>query len=78
MKCCSRRASPPNRLELEITETALIKDMARTLATLRQLKILGVHIVMDDFGTGYSSLSNLRAFPFDKIKIYRSLIKFRR
>jgi diguanylate cyclase (GGDEF)-like protein/PAS domain S-box-containing protein len=65
----------PNRLELEITETALIKDMARTLATLRQLKILGVHIVMDDFGTGYSSLSNLRAFPFDKIKIYRSLIK---
>jgi diguanylate cyclase (GGDEF)-like protein len=66
---------PPSRLELEITETALVKDMARTLATLRQLKNLGVRIVMDDFGTGYSSLSNLRAFPFDKIKIDRSLIK---
>jgi predicted signal transduction protein with EAL and GGDEF domain len=65
----------PDRLELEITETALVQDMARTLATLRQLKNLGVRIVMDDFGTGYSSLSNLRAFPFDKIKIDRSLIK---
>jgi diguanylate cyclase (GGDEF)-like protein len=65
----------PHRLELEITETALIKDMARTLTTLRQLKSLGARIVMDDFGTGYSSLSTLRAFPFDKIKIDRSLIR---
>jgi EAL domain-containing protein (putative c-di-GMP-specific phosphodiesterase class I) len=65
----------PSRLELEITETALIRDLNRALVTLRQLKALGVRIVMDDFGTGYSSLSNLRSFPFDKIKIDRSFIK---
>ena len=64
-----------SRLELEITETALVKDMPRALATLRQIKALGVHVAMDDFGTGYSSLSNLRAFPFDKIKIDGSFIK---
>ena len=65
----------PNRLELEITETALIRDLNRALSALRQLKSLGVRIAMDDFGTGYSSLSNLRAFPFDKIKIDASFIK---
>lgn len=48
--------------------------MPRALLTLRQLKALGVRIAMDDFGTGYSSLSNLRAFPFDKIKIDSSFI----
>src|SRR5580692_8602405 len=66
---------PGNRLEIEITETALVRDLNRTLATLRQVKALGVEIAMDDFGTGYSSLSNLRAFPFDRIKIDRSFIK---
>jgi diguanylate cyclase len=65
----------PSRLELEITETALVRDLNRALATLRRIKMLGVRIAMDDFGTGYSSLSNLRAFPFDKIKIDRSFIK---
>jgi predicted signal transduction protein with EAL and GGDEF domain len=65
----------PSRLELEITETALVRDRNRALATLRQLKSLGVRIAMDDFGTGYSSLSNLRAFPFDKIKIDGSFIR---
>jgi EAL domain-containing protein (putative c-di-GMP-specific phosphodiesterase class I) len=62
-------------LELEITETAFIRDLKRALTTLRQLKALGVRIAMDDFGTGNSSLSNLRAFPFDKIKIDGSFIK---
>jgi diguanylate cyclase (GGDEF)-like protein/PAS domain S-box-containing protein len=65
----------PDRLEIEITETALIRDPARAQSTLRQLKALGVHIAMDDFGTGYSSLSNLRAYPFDKIKIDGSFIR---
>jgi EAL domain-containing protein (putative c-di-GMP-specific phosphodiesterase class I) len=64
----------PGRLEIEITETALIRDPNRALQTLQGLKALGVSIAMDDFGTGYSSLSNLRAFPFDKIKIDRSFI----
>ena len=64
----------PSRLELEITETAMISDLARTTHVLRQLKALGVTIAMDDFGTGYSSLSTLRAFPFDKIKLDRSFM----
>jgi diguanylate cyclase (GGDEF)-like protein/PAS domain S-box-containing protein len=66
---------PPRRLEIEITETALVRDFNRALAMLRQIKALGIAIAMDDFGTGYSSLSNLRAFPFDRIKIDGSFIK---
>lgn len=66
---------PAGRLELEITETAMIRNLNRALSTLRQLKGLGVRIAMDDFGTGYSSLANLRAFPFDKIKIDASFIR---
>ncbi|MFD1791177.1 EAL domain-containing protein [Ochrobactrum teleogrylli] len=62
------------RLELEVTEAALIKDRPTTLELLRRIKKLGVRIVMDDFGTGYSSLNNLQSFPFDKIKIDRSFI----
>ena len=65
----------PRRLELEVTETALIRDITRALAALTRLKRLGVKIAMDDFGTGYSSLSNLRAFPFDRIKIDGSFVQ---
>jgi diguanylate cyclase (GGDEF)-like protein len=65
----------PSRLEVEITETALIRDMVRAVTTLRQIKALGVEIAMDDFGTGYSSLANLRAFPFSKIKVDQSFIR---
>src|SRR5579883_3303928 len=65
---------PGHRLELEITESALIDDPDSARAILRRIKALGVRIAMDDFGTGYSSLSYLQSFPFDKIKIDRSFI----
>jgi diguanylate cyclase (GGDEF)-like protein len=65
---------PPHRLELEITESILLKDVEANLRTLHDLKQLGIRIAMDDFGTGYSSLGNLRSFPFDKIKIDRSFV----
>ncbi|RVT93579.1 EAL domain-containing protein [Sphingomonas crocodyli] len=65
---------PPSRLELEITETALIADKTSALHILRQIKAMGVSIAIDDFGTGYSSLETLHSFPFDKIKIDRSFV----
>ncbi|MBB5047836.1 diguanylate cyclase (GGDEF)-like protein/PAS domain S-box-containing protein [Rhodopseudomonas rhenobacensis] len=65
----------PTRLELEITESLFLADTDANLATLHQLRELGVRISMDDFGTGYSSLSYLRSFPFDKIKIDRSFVQ---
>ena len=64
----------PHRLELEVTESTLMKDTETAGAVLRALRDLGVRIAMDDFGTGYSSLSYLRSFPFDKIKIDKSFI----
>jgi EAL domain-containing protein (putative c-di-GMP-specific phosphodiesterase class I) len=64
----------PDRLELEITETALFEDIAVALEGLRRLHLLGVRVAMDDFGTGFSSLSTLRSFPFDKLKIDRSFV----
>ena len=65
----------PSRLELEITESVLLGETEANLATLHQLREIGVRISMDDFGTGYSSLSYLRSFPFDKIKIDRSFVR---
>lgn len=65
---------PPNRLELEITESSLLAREAHVLETLHRLRACGIRIAMDDFGTGYSSLSQLVSFPFDKIKIDRSFI----
>ena len=65
----------PRRLELEITETLLLRDTDAVLAELARLKGLGVSIAMDDFGTGYSSLSHLWRFPFDKIKIDQAFMQ---
>ncbi|WP_419731154.1 putative bifunctional diguanylate cyclase/phosphodiesterase [Lichenicola sp.] len=66
---------PPERLELEITETAMIDNIAGVGNMLRQLRALGITIALDDFGTGYSSLSFLRMLPFDRIKIDRSFVQ---
>ena len=65
---------PPERLELEITESVLLQGNAENVETLHRLRLMGISIVLDDFGTGYSSLSYLRMFPFDKIKIDRSFV----
>lgn len=65
---------PPRRLEIELTESALMTDRERSLHILRQIKALGVSVALDDFGTGYSSLETLRTFPFDKIKLDRFFI----
>ncbi|WP_156680893.1 putative bifunctional diguanylate cyclase/phosphodiesterase [Sphingomonas profundi] len=69
-----RSGLAPERLEIEITESALLADTDNVLATLHALRALGVKISMDDFGTGYSSLSYLQKFPFNKIKIDRSFV----
>lgn len=65
---------PPQRLELEITETALVADLPTARAVLAALQAVGITISLDDFGTGYSSLHHLRELRFDKIKIDRSFV----
>jgi diguanylate cyclase (GGDEF)-like protein len=62
----------PGRLELEITETAVLDNQEAHLATIRRLKNLGISMALDDFGTGYSAVKYLTIFPFDKIKIDKS------
>jgi EAL domain-containing protein (putative c-di-GMP-specific phosphodiesterase class I) len=65
---------PASSLTLEITETAIMKDMAAVVPRLEALKSTGVRIAIDDFGTGYSSLAYLQQFPVDTLKIDRSFI----
>lgn len=65
---------PPEQLELEITESALIYEVESAIATMSRLSALGICISLDDFGTGYSSLSYLRRFPIDTLKIDKSFI----
>ncbi|MGI9437493.1 MAG: putative bifunctional diguanylate cyclase/phosphodiesterase, partial [Geminicoccaceae bacterium] len=71
----SKTGLAPNRLELEITESALVHDDQAAIDTLKRLRSIGVRVALDDFGTGYASISYLLRFPFDKIKIDRSFVK---
>jgi diguanylate cyclase (GGDEF)-like protein len=66
---------PPDRLELELTESILLEDVDATIKTLRGLKSMGVKLSIDDFGTGYSSLSYLKRLAVDKIKIDQSFVR---
>jgi EAL domain-containing protein (putative c-di-GMP-specific phosphodiesterase class I) len=65
---------PPDRLELEITESAIVDDALLAQHLIDELRKTGVRIALDDFGTGYATMSQLLAFHFDKIKIDRSFI----
>ena len=67
---------PGERLEIEITEGVMLRNDATILKTLHSIRSMNVRVAMDDFGTGYASLSQLARFPFDKIKIDRSLAGF--
>lgn len=66
---------PPQRLQLEVTEGLLIRNVDHTFAILTELRNLGVQILLDDFGVGFSSLSYFERFPFDKVKIDQSFVR---
>jgi EAL domain-containing protein (putative c-di-GMP-specific phosphodiesterase class I) len=71
----SRTGFPAGRLELEITESAMVRDIGAAQRTLGGLRAAGIRIALDDFGTGYSSLFHLRNFKVDRLKIDRSFVE---
>jgi len=75
MTVLAKTKFPPQRLEVELTENALVDDIASAKHVISSLKAQGIKVALDDFGTGYSSLWYLSELPFDKIKIDRSFIK---
>jgi diguanylate cyclase (GGDEF)-like protein len=75
LKILTETGFPAERLEVEITESSLFENLALARSIVTSLKNQGVRLALDDFGTGYSSLANLRALPFDRIKIDRSFVQ---
>ncbi|MBV8491603.1 MAG: EAL domain-containing protein [Candidatus Eremiobacteraeota bacterium] len=65
----------PSRIELELTESSIMRDITSGIAMLHDFKALGVRLSVDDFGTGYTSLSYLRRFPIDVLKIDQSFLR---
>ncbi len=72
--CAEHGHFPLNRLTIEVTESALLKDLPCARAIANELKELGCRLALDDFGTGYSSLLHLQSLPFDKLKVDRSFV----
>jgi diguanylate cyclase len=71
----ARTGADATRVVLEVTESGAMKDLARTVRLMEELRVLGVRFSIDDFGTGYSSLAHLRRLPVDEIKIDRSFVR---
>jgi diguanylate cyclase (GGDEF)-like protein/PAS domain S-box-containing protein len=65
---------PPEGLEVEVTESLIMRDLSRSVDKMRELKAMGVSLSIDDFGTGYSSLSALKSFPISRLKIDKSFV----
>ena len=74
LKLMVKHNFPPNRLDIEITESCLHENIGMVRSMITSLRNQGVHVSLDDFGTGYSSLSQLRTLPFDRLKIDRAFI----
>ncbi len=73
-KVLSRSGIPPHKLDVEITESAILEDVAKATRIVKELRIRGVSVTIDDFGTGYSSLSHLQQLPVNRIKIDTSFV----
>jgi EAL domain-containing protein (putative c-di-GMP-specific phosphodiesterase class I) len=75
MRALARHGIPPDRVEVELTESTMIRDPERTCTHLQAMHALGVRLLVDDFGTGYSSLSMLQQLDFDMIKVDKSFTR---